>query len=368
MFCPVPLNELVLDDPVDRPRDGIEVPCPDRVQRPLPQPRTRLLTASAPRLPAKSLALARYSRWMSTALSWRPWASRTRLRPVMSRLTSPMARTGLSRARSGSTVPASAIRSTRSVAPALSSVVVSLMAGSLTLTRNRRSPAAARGSPRGTDQRPGPGGHRRQAGPGSPGRAAEAVHGAARCLHPRAGTAGLHPGPGQRSPDRFRADPGAGRRVRQPAARRRGVQGAVPGGQRPVHRSPGRRSPVGDLLRARPATARHPRRPRRPGDRDRPGPAVRRLPRGDVRAHPPLRRQRTDRRPRAAAPARQLLGNCAAVAGDDPGHGAAIAEQARLIVSDAEREVAQPADLDFTHAEAESVLRTVARARPGPPG
>src|SRR6266571_5098898 len=56
----------------------------------------------------------------------------------------------------------------------------------------------------------------------------------------------------------------------------------------------------------------------------------------------------------------RLLGNCAAVAGDDPGHGTAIAEQARLIVSDAEREVAQPSDLDFTHAEAESVLQAVA--------
>ena len=64
----------------------------------------------------------------------------------------------------------------------------------------------------------------------------------------------------------------------------------------------------------------------------------------------------------------RLLGNCAAVAGDDPERRAAIAEQARLIVSDAEREVAQPADLGFTHAEAESVLQEVARARPGPPG
>ena len=34
--------------------------------------------------------------------------------------------------------------------------------------------------------------------------------------------------------------------------------------------------------------------------------------------------------------------------------------QARLMVSDAEREVAQPADLDFAHAEAESVLQAVA--------
>ena len=56
----------------------------------------------------------------------------------------------------------------------------------------------------------------------------------------------------------------------------------------------------------------------------------------------------------------RLLGNCAAVAGDDPGHRAAIAEQVRIIVSDTDREVAQPADLDFAHAEAESVLQAVA--------
>jgi hypothetical protein len=48
------------------------------------------------------------------------------------------------------------------------------------------------------------------------------------------------------------------------------------------------------------------------------------------------------------------------MAGDDPGHRAAIAEQVRIIVADADREVAQPADLDFTHAEAELVLRAVA--------
>jgi len=60
----------------------------------------------------------------------------------------------------------------------------------------------------------------------------------------------------------------------------------------------------------------------------------------------------------------RLLGNCAAVCGDDPERRAAIAEQTRIIVSDAEREVAQPADLVLTHAEAESVLQAVARAGP----
>src|SRR5258708_20065550 len=38
MCCPVLLDELVFDYPVDLPGDGAEVPCPDRVQRPLPCP------------------------------------------------------------------------------------------------------------------------------------------------------------------------------------------------------------------------------------------------------------------------------------------------------------------------------------------
>jgi uncharacterized membrane protein len=60
----------------------------------------------------------------------------------------------------------------------------------------------------------------------------------------------------------------------------------------------------------------------------------------------------------------RLLGNCAAVAGDDPGQWTAIDEQARIIVADAEREVAQPADLVLVHAQAESVFQAVARRRP----
>jgi uncharacterized membrane protein len=59
----------------------------------------------------------------------------------------------------------------------------------------------------------------------------------------------------------------------------------------------------------------------------------------------------------------RLLGNCAAMTGDDPERCAAIDEQARIIVSDAEREVAQPADLGFTRAEAESVFQAVAGHR-----
>jgi uncharacterized membrane protein len=63
----------------------------------------------------------------------------------------------------------------------------------------------------------------------------------------------------------------------------------------------------------------------------------------------------------------RLLGNCAAVATDDPGRYAAIEEQTRIIVSDAEREVAQPADLNPVHAEAKSVLHAIATHRPTAP-
>ncbi|HYS28849.1 MAG TPA: hypothetical protein VEQ12_05020, partial [Candidatus Limnocylindria bacterium] len=70
------------------------------------------------------------------------------------------------------------------------------------------------------------------------------------------------------------------------------------------------------------------------------------------------------REPTVAHALLRLLSNCAALAGDDPERCAAIEEQARIVVSDAEREVAQPTDLAFTHAEAESVLQMVARRRP----
>jgi uncharacterized membrane protein len=60
----------------------------------------------------------------------------------------------------------------------------------------------------------------------------------------------------------------------------------------------------------------------------------------------------------------RLLGNCAAVAGDDPERYAAIEEQARIVIADAEREVAQPIDLTLAHAEAEAVRRVVAGHRP----
>jgi uncharacterized membrane protein len=71
------------------------------------------------------------------------------------------------------------------------------------------------------------------------------------------------------------------------------------------------------------------------------------------------------REPTIAHALLRLLGNCAAVAGDDPERWAAIEEQARIVVADAEREVAQPADLAIAHAEAESVRQAVAQRRPG---
>jgi uncharacterized membrane protein len=60
----------------------------------------------------------------------------------------------------------------------------------------------------------------------------------------------------------------------------------------------------------------------------------------------------------------RLLGNCAAAAGDDLERCTAIGQQARIIVADAEREVAEPADPNLTPAEAESVLHTIATHRP----
>jgi uncharacterized membrane protein len=60
----------------------------------------------------------------------------------------------------------------------------------------------------------------------------------------------------------------------------------------------------------------------------------------------------------------RLLGSCAAVASDDPEQCAAIEEQARIVIADAEREVAQPADLALAHAEAKAVRQLVAGHRP----
>ena len=94
--------------------------------------------SSSPRRAAKSRALVKYSAWISSALASRPLASRTFVRPVMSWLISRIARIGFSSVRSRITTPASIIRSTRSVAPTLSSVVVSLMFESPTMTCSRR--------------------------------------------------------------------------------------------------------------------------------------------------------------------------------------------------------------------------------------
>ena len=63
----------------------------------------------------------------------------------------------------------------------------------------------------------------------------------------------------------------------------------------------------------------------------------------------------------------RLLASCAAVAGDDPERCAAIEEQARIVIADAEREVAQPADLTLAHAEAEAIRQLVAGHGPASP-
>ena len=73
------------------------------------------------------------------------------------------------------------------------------------------------------------------------------------------------------------------------------------------------------------------------------------------------------REPTIADALLRLLGNCAAVAGDDPERRSAIEEQARIVIADAEREVSQPLDLALAHAEAEAVRQLVAGHRPVSP-
>ena len=57
----------------------------------------------------------------------------------------------------------------------------------------------------------------------------------------------------------------------------------------------------------------------------------------------------------------RLLANCASIEGPDPQRLAAIDEQARLVIEDAERRVLQPADLTAVRAEASAVHTAVSR-------
>ena len=59
----------------------------------------------------------------------------------------------------------------------------------------------------------------------------------------------------------------------------------------------------------------------------------------------------------------RLLANCAAIGEPDPERLAAIEEQAGIVVADAERDVAQPADLAVVHAEVTAVRAAVAARR-----
>jgi uncharacterized membrane protein len=59
----------------------------------------------------------------------------------------------------------------------------------------------------------------------------------------------------------------------------------------------------------------------------------------------------------------RLLANCAAVVCDDPQRWAAIEEQARIVVEDAEREIPQPADLAVVHAEADLIRQALSARR-----
>ena len=100
------------------------------------------------------------------------------------------------------TVPASIMRSTRSVEPTLSSMVVSLMFESPTMTCSRRNrSASACGSSRVLMIGPGPGGRRRHALPDVLGPLADAVDRAARRLQHLAGPADDLPGDQERDQD-----------------------------------------------------------------------------------------------------------------------------------------------------------------------
>jgi uncharacterized membrane protein len=70
------------------------------------------------------------------------------------------------------------------------------------------------------------------------------------------------------------------------------------------------------------------------------------------------------REPTVADALLRLLVACADVACNDPELRAAIEDQARIIIADAEREIPQPADLTSAHAEAEILRRAVQRHRP----
>ena len=60
----------------------------------------------------------------------------------------------------------------------------------------------------------------------------------------------------------------------------------------------------------------------------------------------------------------RLLEACTDVAGDDPELCTAIQDQAQIIITDAEREIPQRADLISAHAEAETLRQAVLRYRP----
>jgi uncharacterized membrane protein len=76
-----------------------------------------------------------------------------------------------------------------------------------------------------------------------------------------------------------------------------------------------------------------------------------------------LARRHGAREPTVVHALLRLLDSCATLVSADPARWSAIEEQTRLVIADAEREVAQPADLVDLRARAESVLRAVAAHR-----
>ncbi len=200
MGRPVPLDELVLDHPVDLPRDGVKVPCPDRVQRPLPQFQdaraVRVRAAFAGEVPCPGQVLA-----LDVERAGLPAVRQPQQAPpgdVVADLADGLDRAGQGqRRRRGARFG----HAQHQAGGACLEQHGGLAHGRVADCHPQPpQPCGARLVP-GSDERPGPGGRGRQAGSGEPGRPAEAVYGTVRRLQHSARAADELPGDQERDQD-----------------------------------------------------------------------------------------------------------------------------------------------------------------------
>src|SRR3954447_4838963 len=164
-------------------------------------------------------------------------------------------------------------------------------------------------------------------------------------------------------PDRVRADPGAGSRLRPAAVDRHRLQGALPAVNDPYTAV----QAIEHLAVLLSALAAHP-----VGDhvgRDATGTITLIVPGRRFSEHLALGvgllRRYGAAEPTVLQALLRLLDTCAAVVLDDPARWEAIEREARLLVTDAERAVEQADDLAPVHAEAAAVGRALAARRAG---